>query len=123
MTQILNGTSNGAGDIDSVETGEWLDALDAVVQHDGVDRARDLLGRVVDRAQQAGTGPVGSLNTPYVNTIPASQDEPIPGDPELESKIRSIVRWNAMAMVVRANKESSRARRPHRFLPVAGDPL
>src|SRR3984957_6262267 len=107
MTDILNGTSNGGADIDTTETGEWLDALDAVVQHDGLDRAKHLPSRVVERAQHAGSGPIGSLNTPYVNTIPASLDEPIPGDPVLERKVRTLMRWNAMAMVVRANKVSS----------------
>src|SRR5579871_3855903 len=107
MTETVNGTSTNGADIDAVETSEWLDALDAVVQHDGVDRAKHLLTRVVERAQHAGSGPIGSLNTAYVNTIPASLDEPIPGDPEIERRLRSIIRWNAMAMVVRANKYSS----------------
>ncbi|HEX3802714.1 MAG TPA: pyruvate dehydrogenase (acetyl-transferring), homodimeric type [Solirubrobacteraceae bacterium] len=107
MTETINGTSTNGADVDVVETTEWLDALDAVVEHDGVDRARHLLTRVVERAQHAGSGPIGTLNTPYVNTIPASLDEPIPGDPELERRLRSIIRWNAMAMVVRANKYSS----------------
>ena len=106
MTETIEGSSPN-GDIDVTETTEWLDALDAVVQHDGVDRARHLLTRVVERAQHAGSGPIGSLNTPYVNTIPASLDEPIPGDNLVERRLRSIIRWNAMAMVVRANKYSS----------------
>ncbi len=106
MTETIEGTSAN-GDIDVTETTEWLDALDAVVQHDGVDRARHLLTRVVERAQHAGSGPIGSLNTPYVNTIPASLDVPIPGDALVERRLRSIMRWNAMAMVVRANKYSS----------------
>ncbi|MDQ1462870.1 MAG: pyruvate dehydrogenase component, partial [Actinomycetota bacterium] len=107
MTDTINGTSTNGADIDAAETGEWIDALDAVVQHDGVDRARHLLTRVVERAQHSGSGPIGSLNTPYVNTIPASLDEPIPGDSEVERRLRSAIRWNAMAMVVRANKQSS----------------
>jgi len=107
MTDTINGTSTNGADIDAGETGEWIDALDAVVQHDGVDRARHLLTRVVERAQHSGSGPIGSLNTPYVNTIPASLDERIPGDSDVERRLRSIIRWNAMAMVVRANKQSS----------------
>jgi pyruvate dehydrogenase E1 component len=95
------------GDIDRVETSEWLEALDAVVVHDGADRARDLLARVVERAQHAGSGPIGSLNTPYVNTIPLEREAQLPGDPAVERRLRSIVRWNAIAMVVRANKQSS----------------
>jgi pyruvate dehydrogenase E1 component len=101
-------TTNGAGaDLDAIETTEWLEALDAVVSHDGPDRARDLLTRVIERAQHAGTGPIASLNTEYVNTIPAEQEPRFPGDPELERRLRSIVRWNAIVTVVRANKVSS----------------
>src|SRR3989440_9429718 len=101
-------SSNGAGaDIDAVETSEWLEALDAVVAHDGPDRARHILQRVVERAQHAGTEPIATLNTPYLNTIPLEREAKLPGDPALERRLRSIVRWNAMAMVVRANKYSS----------------
>jgi pyruvate dehydrogenase E1 component len=98
---------SAASDIDAVETSEWLDAIDAVVEHDGLDRARHLLTRVVERAQHVGSGPIATLTTPYVNTIPASLDEAIPGDSAMERRLRSIMRWNAMAMVVRANKTSS----------------
>jgi pyruvate dehydrogenase E1 component len=106
--QLRTLSSNGASaDIDSVETGEWLEAIDAVVEHDGPDRARQILTRVVERAQHSGTGPIASLNTPYVNTIPPDREAKLPGDPALERRLRSIVRWNAMAMVVRANKVSS----------------
>ncbi len=101
-------SSNGDGaDIDVAETSEWLEALDAVVAHDGLDRARHLLTRVVERAQHSGTGPIASLNTPYVNTIPPEREAQLPGDPAIERRLRSIVRWNAMAMVVRANKDNS----------------
>jgi pyruvate dehydrogenase E1 component len=100
--------SNGAGaDIDVVETSEWLDAVDAVVAHDGPARAKEILTRAVERAQRAGTGPIASLNTPYLNTIPVDQEARLPGDPVLEHRLRAVVRWNAMAMVVRANKVSS----------------
>jgi len=106
--RLQNMSTNGAGaDLDAVETSEWLEALDAVVAHDGPERARDLLQRVVERAQHAGTGPIASLNTSYVNTIPPEREAKLPGDPALERRLRSIVRWNAMAMVVRANKRSS----------------
>jgi pyruvate dehydrogenase E1 component len=106
--QVQSLSSNGAGaDVDAVETSEWLEALDAVVAQDGPDRARELLQRVVERAQHAGTGPIASLNTSYVNTIPPEREAKLPGDPAIERRLRSIVRWNAMAMVVRANKLSS----------------
>jgi len=105
MTDTAGG--DVGSDIDAVETSEWLEAVDAVAQNDGLDRVRHLLTRAVEHAQHAGSGPIATLNTPYVNTIPASLDEPIPGDPEVERKLRSIIRWNAMAMVLRANKTSS----------------
>ncbi len=102
-----NGARSDGSDVDAVETSEWLEALDAVVAHDGPDRARELLRRVVERAQHAGTGPIASLNTSYVNTIPPEREARLPGDPAVERRLRSIIRWNAMAMVVRANKTSS----------------
>ncbi len=109
--QLHTVSTNGAGaDLDAVETSEWLEALDAVVAHDGPERARELLQRVVERAQHAGTGPIASLNTSYVNTIPPEREAKLPGGAggaEIERRLRSIVRWNAMAMVVRANKQSS----------------
>jgi pyruvate dehydrogenase E1 component len=101
-------SSNGAGaDIDAAETSEWLEAVDAVVEHDGPDRARQILAQAVQRAQLAGSGPIASITTPYVNTIPAEREAKLPGDPGVERRLRSIIRWNAMAMVVRANKTSS----------------
>src|SRR3982074_2246277 len=106
--QITTSSTNGAGaDIDAVETTEWLEALDAVVAHDGPDRARQILARVIERAQHAGTGPIASLNTPYINTITPGREAQLPGDPAVGRRLRSIVRWNAIAMVVRANKISS----------------
>jgi pyruvate dehydrogenase E1 component len=106
--QVQTASSNGAGvDIDAAETSEWLEALDAVVAHDGPDRARQILTQVVERAEHSGTGPIATLNTPYVNTIPLERQAQLPGDPAIERRLRSIVRWNAIAMVVRANKTSS----------------
>ncbi|MGZ4197839.1 MAG: pyruvate dehydrogenase (acetyl-transferring), homodimeric type [Solirubrobacteraceae bacterium] len=106
--QVQTHSSNGAGaDVDAVETTEWLEALDSVVEHDGPDRARQLLTLLLERAQHSGTGPIATLNTPYVNTIPPEREAQLPGDPALERRLRSIVRWNAIAMVVRANKVSS----------------
>jgi pyruvate dehydrogenase E1 component len=105
--QGMTGTNGAGADLDAVETSEWVEAIDAVVAHDGPERARQILTRVVERAQHSGTGPIASLNTPYVNTIPPEREARLPGDPAVERRLRSIIRWNAMAMVIRANKISS----------------
>jgi pyruvate dehydrogenase E1 component len=94
-------------DIDPDETQEWLDALQAVIEHDGAERATHLLGRLLDDARRQGAPTPAVVSTPYVNTIPVEDEEPIPGDQEIEHNIRSAIRWNALAMVVRANKRSS----------------
>src|SRR5437764_12732413 len=100
-------TNGAAADIDAVETSEWLEALDAVLAHDGPDRAQALLMKVIGHAQHSGAGLIASLNTPYVNTISPEREAKLPGDPALERRLRSIIRWNAIALVVRANKTSS----------------
>jgi pyruvate dehydrogenase E1 component len=94
-------------DVDQQETREWLEALDAVVEHDGSDRAAELLEALYAEARLRGLHPRSDLSSPYVNTIPVELQPPMPGDQELEQRIRSLVRWNAMAMVLQANKESS----------------
>jgi pyruvate dehydrogenase E1 component len=94
-------------DHDPVETREWLDSLRAVVQYAGVERARFLVSQLRDEAARVGARPPFSLTTPYCNTIPADAGEKSPGDRELEHKIRSAIRWNAVAIILRANKESS----------------
>ena len=94
-------------DVDPQETNEWLEALDSVLKREGPARANFLLDRLLDKARRNGAYIPYNANTAYMNTIPLSQEERSPGDAELEHKIRSLVRWNAMAMVVRANKESS----------------
>ena len=94
-------------DVDPAETEEWLEALDAVVQHDGSRRAHDLVERVVERARLRGAAIEYVGPTPYVNTIAVEDQPPLPGDPALERRVRSLVRWNAIATVLRANRESS----------------
>jgi pyruvate dehydrogenase E1 component len=94
-------------DIDPVERTEWLEALDAVVRYDGPERARELLEALFDEARRGGLHPGGDLSTPYVNTIPADREAAIPGDPALEQRLRALVRWNAIAMVLQANRDSS----------------
>jgi pyruvate dehydrogenase E1 component len=94
-------------DIDPIETAEWVDALEAVIRNDGPDRARQLLEEVFADARLRGLHPAEDLSTPYVNTIPAEAEVPVPGDHDLEHRVRSLVRWNAIATVLQANKESS----------------
>ncbi|MDA0163469.1 pyruvate dehydrogenase (acetyl-transferring), homodimeric type [Solirubrobacter ginsenosidimutans] len=94
-------------EVDPQETREWLEALDAVVASDGPQRAQFLLERVVGHAQLTGAAPAPAGTTPYLNTIPP-QDEPAhPVDEALERRVRSIVRWNAIATILNANKTSS----------------
>jgi pyruvate dehydrogenase E1 component len=94
-------------DTDPQETQEWLDALDGVLEYEGTQRAHYLLERLIDKSRRSGAYLPYSANTAYINTIPPGQEERSPGNHELEHRIRSYVRWNAMAMVVRANKISS----------------
>jgi pyruvate dehydrogenase E1 component len=91
-------------DLNPQETAEWVEALDQIVDESGPERAWFLLDRLIERARRAGVVFPHSLNTPYVNTIPVQEQAPYPGDRELERRIKSFIRWNAMAMVVRANK-------------------
>ena len=91
-------------DSDPQETREWLDALDSVFEHEGVERAHYLVGRLIRRARRKGAYLPYSANTAYVNTIPEAQERRSPGDHAIEHRIRSIIRWNAMAMVVQANR-------------------
>ncbi len=94
-------------DPDPIETREWLEALDGVIAHVGPGRAHDLIERLIERARRSGAYLPFSANTAYVNTIPVERQAPLPGDFELEQRIRHYVRWNAMAMVVRANKHTN----------------
>ncbi|MCC6391059.1 MAG: pyruvate dehydrogenase (acetyl-transferring), homodimeric type [Bryobacterales bacterium] len=91
-------------DTDSVETSEWIEALDQVMDEAGAERARFLLEKLRERAADLGLAIPARPNTPYINTIPPADEVPYPGDRHLERRIKSIIRWNAMAMVVRANK-------------------
>jgi len=94
-------------DIDPVETQEWIDALESVIQNEGVERAHYLLEQIVDKGRRTGAHLPFSANTAYVNTIPTQLEEPSPGDPAIEDRIRAFIRWNAMAMVVKANRKST----------------
>ncbi len=97
-------TAQAANDPDAIETKEWLDALEAVIEHEGTERAHYLMERLVDLARRRGAHVPFSANTAYVNTIPAHLNQNSPGNLEYEERLRSWMRWNAMAMVVKANR-------------------
>ncbi|MFM8333875.1 MAG: pyruvate dehydrogenase (acetyl-transferring), homodimeric type [Candidatus Methylumidiphilus sp.] len=94
-------------DLDPTETREWLDALAAVIETEGAERAHYLIERLVDKARRSGINLPYKANTAYLNTITPQRQPRFPGNAELEHRIRSYIRWNAMAMVVKANKVSS----------------
>ncbi len=89
------------------ETKEWLYSLDYVLEHGGQERVTELLQQLQIRAHKAGVKIPFTANTPYINTIPREKQPPFPGNREIERRIKSIIRWNAMAMVVKANKQES----------------
>jgi pyruvate dehydrogenase E1 component len=94
-------------DVDPQETKEWLDAIDGVLEHEGPDRAHFLIEQVIDKSRRSGAYMPFSANTAYINTIPVDRQSHMPGDPAIEEKIRNYARWNAMAMVLRANKHTN----------------
>src|SRR6185369_8862483 len=94
-------------DTDPEETREWLDALEGVLAAEGPDRAHFLIEQLIDRARRSGTYLPFSANTAYINTIPVEVQAKFPGDFNVERRIRHYVRWNAMAMVLRANKHTN----------------
>ena len=99
--------ANGSQDIDPIETKEWIDALNGVIQQEGVDRAAFLIDEQISHARVSGVVQPFHAETPYINTIPVEQQAKLPGDQEIEHKIRSYTRWNAMAMVLKANKDTN----------------
>jgi len=94
-------------DSDPAETREWLESIDSVLRVHGAERAQYLLDRVIDYTRRSGAYLPFKPNTAYVNTISAGQEAPYPGDRALERRIEAYLRWNAMAMVVQANRQSS----------------
>ncbi len=100
-------SSLSASDSDPQETKEWLDALEAVIEHEGEERAHYLLEALIEKARLAGADIPFSAATAYINTISIPQQAQYVGDTSLEHKIRSYVRWNAMVMVLRANKNTN----------------
>jgi len=94
-------------DLDPQETQEWIESLESVLEREGQERAHFLLEKLIDKARRSGAYLPFTPNTAYVNTIPVSTQRPIPGDQAIEHTIRSVIRWNAAAMVVHANRTSS----------------
>ena len=100
----MNSTATNAADADPEETSEWIEALDSVASIQGPERARFILAELQERARLLGATTVGLPYSAYRNTIPVSQQPPYPGDIEIEQRINTMIRWNALAMVERANK-------------------
>ena len=94
-----------ANDSDPIETNEWLESLDYVLENKGSERAQELLTALDEAAHRNGVELPFTATTPYINSIPADKQTPFPGNRELERRIKSFVRWNAMAMVTRANRD------------------
>ncbi len=90
-----------------IELREWLDSLEWVLENEGPERALEILHQLQIHAQKSGAQLPFSANTPYINTIPHEQQPPFPGSRAIERRIKSIIRWNAMAMVVRANRTTN----------------
>ncbi len=107
MTKGRGHMTDSQNDIDAVESQEWQEAIEDVILRDGPDRAHFLLDKAVQQARAAGATLPFSATTPYQNTISPDDEVDMPGDNEMEWRIRTINRWNAMATVVRRNKESS----------------
>ena len=99
MTEIL--------DVDPQETQEWLDALDSVIRNESPERAHFLIEALIDKARRAGAHLPHKATTAYLNTIHKSEEAAMPGEPGLEHRIRSIIRWNALATVVQANRHGA----------------
>ena len=102
----MNGNGKqDAHELEALETREWLDSMDYVLRHEGHERAQRLLQDLRLHASLSGVKIPFTATTPYVNTISADDQPPFPGSQEIERRIKSMVRWNALAMVVKANKK------------------
>ncbi len=102
----MNNKTHEMLELEALETQEWLESMDYVLQHGGPERVEYLLQQLQLHAYENGVRLPFSANTPFINTIPAEEEPPFPGNREIERRIKSIIRWNAMAMVVRANVAS-----------------
>ena len=90
--------------VNDPELKEWLDALENIINEDGNNRASFILGKLASKLTESGTIPDFNLTTPFRNSIPVNEEAKMPGDLFMERKIRSLIRWNALALVLRANK-------------------
>lgn len=103
---MTSNTQNKLVETDPLETQEWLDALTAVIETEGTERAHFLLEAMIDKARRSGSNLPYNATTAYVNTIPTHLQQRLPGDPEMERRIRALVRWNAIMTVLRSNEKS-----------------
>ncbi len=101
----MSNADQNAADIEHIEDREWLESLDYVIANSSAERVARLFQRLQNRATKAGVKLPFSAYTPYINTIPRDRQKPYPGNLDLERRVKNIIRWNAMAMVVRANKK------------------
>ena len=90
-------------DLDPIETSEWLDAINSVIEEEGIERASFLLSKLAKKLNQEGAIPSYNLTTPFKNSISVKDEASMPGDLFMERKIRSLIRWNALVMVLKAN--------------------
>src|SRR5579859_6183207 len=104
---MIDAVENEFTELESIEAREWLESLDWVIEQGDPRRVQNLLRTLQRRAALSKVRVQPVINTPFVNTIPVEEQPPYPGNPEIERQIKSLVRWNAMAMVVRANKMES----------------
>ena len=92
-------------ELDTLETQEWIDSVASVIREDGAERAKFLLDKVFEKASLAGVDMPSGITTNYINSIPTSEEPEYPGDIDIERRIRAVVRWNAVMMVLRASSK------------------
>ena len=123
INQMRNIAPQDNSELEAIEQREWRESLDYVIQQGDRDRVQRLLSALRDHARAAGVSLPFTAVTPYVNTIRTEDQTPLPGSQEIERRIKSLVRWNAMAMVVRGNRAVGRHRRPHLDVRLGGHAL
>ena len=114
--RVLDGKIPDLVDTDPAETADWLGSLDYILKTKGPERVKQLLKMLDTHARKEGVDVPMEVNTPYINTIPVHKQPAYPGNREIERRIKSIIRWNAMAMVQRGEQEKRRYRWSHQHL-------